>query len=167
MLEDGHLKGAVGVDAGRNTRREVRCVGLVLASHAAGEEVALLNDGVGLVTVGHNELVAHGAHGMVDDEARVLELGGVVRLGADAVLALDKHAVAAVGAAAHDPVVHAVLAHDDAAAGIGVCLEEFEQVLHGGFSSCEVDTRAKQKGRRPQPQKARGCLPRRSARDLP
>ena len=110
MLEDGHLERAVLMHDDGNTRRPVRLVGLVLARHQAAAEVAVLADRVGLVAVRHNEVAAHRADGVIDDEARVGELGGVKGLGADAVVGLDKDAVAAVLAAAHDEIIDAVLA---------------------------------------------------------
>ena len=45
---------------------------------------------------------AQHAHGRVDDEGRVLQLGGVRRFGNDAAVLRGEHAVAAVCAAAHD-----------------------------------------------------------------
>ena len=60
---------------------------------------------VGLIAVRHDEVAAHRADGVIDDEARVGELGGVKGLGADAVVGLDKDAVAAVLAAAHDEII--------------------------------------------------------------
>ena len=103
---------------GGDARRPVRLVRLVFACHEAAAKVAVLADGVGLVAVRHDEVAPHRAHGMIDDEAGVRELGGVVRLGADAVLGLDKDAVAAVLAAPHDEIVHTAASDKDAAAGI-------------------------------------------------
>ena len=104
---------------GGDARRPVRAVGLIFARHEAAAKVAVLADGVGLVAVRHDEVTPHRAHGMVDDEAGVCKLGRVVRLGADAVLGLYEDAIAAVLAAAHDEVIHAVLSDQNAAAGIG------------------------------------------------
>ena len=75
--------------------------------------------------------VAHRAHRVVDDEARVFQKRRVVGLGADAVGLGSEDAVAAVHRAAHDEVVHGVLAHHDAAARVGVVFQQFDEVLHG------------------------------------
>ena len=49
-------------------------------------------------------VVSRSQHSVVDDEVRVLELGRVSGHRADAAVDRLKHTVAAVGAAAHDPV---------------------------------------------------------------
>ena len=130
MLQDGHLERAVGVYDGRDARREVRRVGLVLALHAASAEITRLHDGVGLIAVGDHERVAHRAHRVIDDEARVFQKRGIVGLGADAVGFDGEDAVAAVDRATHDEVVHRILAHHDASARVGVVLQQFDEILH-------------------------------------
>ena len=88
--------------------------------------------------------LAQGQHGVIDDEAGVLQLVGVCSHGADAA-ALGhgvKHAVAAVLAAAHDKVANEHLAairshcHSNAAAGILVGCQILVQVdfFHVKFS---------------------------------
>ena len=130
MLQDGDLERAVAVHDGGDARREVGRIGLEFAGHAAVAEAALLDDGVGLVAVRHDERIAHRAHGMVDDQARVGEQRRVVRLGADAVVGQREDAVAAVGAAPHDEVVHDAVANRDAAPRIRIVPEDFRQILH-------------------------------------
>jgi len=135
VLEDRELEGAVLVADARDAWREVGGIGLELASHAAVAEGAPLDDRVGLVAVGHDQRRAHGPHGMVDDQARVGEKGGIVRLGADAVIRGNEDTIAAVGATPHDPVVDATSAHHDATARVGVVPQELTQVLHRRFLS--------------------------------
>ena len=130
MLQNGDLERAVLVDDGGDTRGEIRGIGLELALHAARAEVACVDDGVGLITVGDHQFLAHCAHRMVDDQARVNQLRRIVSLGADAVLGFHEHAVAAVLAAPHDEVVHAVLTHHNASAGIRIALKDIDQILH-------------------------------------
>ena len=49
-------------------------------------------------------VVSRSQHRIVDDQMRVLQLGGIGGYRADAARDRLKHAVAAVGAAAHDPI---------------------------------------------------------------
>ena len=79
-----------------------------------------------LVAVGHDGCFAQHAHGRVDDEGRVLQLGGVRRFGNDAAVLRGEHAVAAVCAAAHDKIgddgAFAVLRPSQHDAAAGVCI---------------------------------------------
>ena len=61
-------------------------------------------DGVGLVTVGHDGLVAEHANGIVNDQMGINHLRLVKGLGAHRVTLNLEHAVAAVDASAHDKV---------------------------------------------------------------
>ena len=89
-----------------------------------------LINGIGLIAIGHNGGVAQGTHSIVDNQMRVFQLFGVSCHGAQAALNQVKHAVAAVFAAAHDPVCHHGLialgaaAQHNAAAGIFVGLQQ-------------------------------------------
>ena len=147
-LEDAHLVAAVGVhhsgDAGG-------VVGLVRLKGAGAQGVGkalapahLVKDGVGLVAVGDDMGLAEGQHGVIDDEAGVLELGRVGSHGADAAALRHRveDTVAAVLAAAHDEIAdeHLTairgLCHGDAAAGVLVRGQIFVQVdfFHVKFS---------------------------------
>ena len=140
-LENGELvHGRLGVlvmDAG-NTRREVRSIVFVLARSESAFEGAAELDGVvyriGLVAVGDNLDVGGVACRVVNNQVRVRELGLVEGL------CLHKaglgfhfeNAVAAVDAAAHDPVdLHVGLAvgafaEHDATTGVRVVGEGLE-----------------------------------------
>ena len=61
-------------------------------------------NGIRLVTVGHNGGIVQGQNRVIDDQVGIFQLGGVCGYRADAAGDGVKHAVAAVGAAAHDPV---------------------------------------------------------------
>ena len=82
-------------------------------------------DGIGLVAVGDDGLVAHYADGGINDQAGIRQFGRIEGLGADAAAIGNKDPVAAVFAAAHDEVggdgFAAVLAaaQNDAPAGVG------------------------------------------------
>ena len=132
-FDDGQLVAAVAhIHHAGNAGGEVG--GVVLISTGGqrslkavtGEEVAVheLGNRIGLVAVGDHGGLPQGQHGVIDDEVRVFQLGGVSGHRADAALDRLKHAVAAVGAAAHDPVGHHGLfavggqAQHNAAAGI-------------------------------------------------
>ena len=134
VLQDGEGKAAVLVADGGDAGGPVGLVGLVFPGGESGAEVAHVPDGVGLVAVGDDEILAHGADGVVNDEAGVGQLGGVIGLGADAVFRQGEDAVAAVLAAAHDEVIDPVLAHGDAAAGVAGVSQEFQKVDHVLFS---------------------------------
>ena len=94
----------------------------------------MVPDGVRLVPVGDDELPSRRPDRVVDDEAGVRHLGGVRRLGADAVLRGDKAAVPGVPAPAHDEVrgngkfAVRASAQDDAPPGIGVASQPFQKV---------------------------------------
>ena len=90
----------------------------------------MLADGVRLVAVGDHQRVAHGPDGMIDDEAGILQLGGIMSLGADAVLRFHEDPVAAVGAAAHDEIVNEVPAYKDAPAGVGILPQKGQKIKH-------------------------------------
>ena len=70
------------------------------------------------------------AHGRVNDQAGIDELGRVERLGDDAAVLFGKDAVSAVFAAAHDEVCDNGIcvvggeAQNDATARIGILLEQ-------------------------------------------
>ena len=129
-LQDGELIAAVRLDEAGDTGRPVGAVGFELAgAQSLLQRLAALHkvaDGIGLVTVGNDEAATDLTDGMIDDQAGIGQLGGVECLGTDAVGFLDKDAVAAVDAAAHDEVgSHRGLAvgqdaQHDAAAGIGI-----------------------------------------------
>ena len=112
-FDDGQLVAAAAhiYDTG-DARGEVRRIVFVGAGGkggleaVSGEEVAVheLGDRVGLVTVGHNGALPQGQHGVVNNQVRIFQLGRVSGHRADAALDGLKHTVAAVGAAAHDPV---------------------------------------------------------------
>ena len=112
-LDDGQLVAAAAhIDDTGDARGKVRRVVLIGAGRqrslkaVAGEKVAVheLGNRVGLVAVRDHGGLPQGQHSVVDDEVRVLELGRVSGHRADAAVDRLKHTVAAVGAAAHDPV---------------------------------------------------------------
>ena len=140
-FEDAHLVAAAGVDHRRDAGGPVGAVRLKGAG-AQGVRKALaaahrIVDGVGLVAVGDDMGGAQGQHGVVDDEAGVLQLGRVGGHGADATPLGQrvKDAVAAVGAAPHDEIADkhlpAVGGHGDGDAPAGV--------LVAGKVSVQVD----------------------------
>ena len=123
-LQDGQAEAAVFAedtgDAGgvvgtvRFELPGVQC----LTEAPAGQQA--VPDGVGLVAIGDDQVVAHLADGMIDDEAGIGHLGGIVGLGADAVLGDGEHPVPGVLAAAHDEIGgHGVLVVGTAAPSIG------------------------------------------------
>ena len=137
--QDAEHVGAAGILHAGDAGGPVGGVGLKLAGVEGFQPALALSHkvahGVGLVAVGHDELVAQTAHGVVDDQAGVHHLAFVVSLGADAVVGGFKNAVAAVGAAAHDKVhaglfARGGLAQHDAAAGVGALLEIIEEIGH-------------------------------------
>ena len=151
VLEDGQAVRAVRVDDARDAGGVVGCIRLKLAG-AERLEVALalleeVYDGIGLVAVRDDERAVIQADRMVDDQRRIDHLGRVERLGADAVLGLGKHAVAAVLRAAHDEICDDILfivrraAENDAATRISVAhqlLADVKNVLAHSCHSCLV-----------------------------
>ena len=138
-LEDAHLVAAVCVHHSGDAGGVVGAVRLKGAgAQGVGKALALAHqvvDGIGLVAVGHDVGTAQRQHRIVDDQAGVLQLCGVGCHGADAA-ALGhgvKHAVAAVLAAAHDEIIDAVLADQNATAGVGRIFQKVQKVDH--FSS--------------------------------
>ena len=91
-------------------------------------------DGIGLVAVGDYQLSANLTDGMIDDEAGIHHLGGIVGLGADAVLGDGKDAVAGIFAAAHDEIgddsglAVSAAAQNDASAGVGIAFQGLGEV---------------------------------------
>ena len=129
MLQNGHLKRAVGIQNGGDAGGPVGLVRLVFPGHQALAEIAVLTDGVRLVAVGDHQRVAYGPDGMID--ALGIRHGRRVEgLRADAVVRPDKHAVAAVGAAAHDEIVNEVPAYKDAPAGVGILPQKGQKIKH-------------------------------------
>ena len=151
VLEDGQAVGAVRVDHARDAGGVVGCIRLKLTG-AERLKVALalleeIDDGVGLVAVGHDERAVIQADRMIDDQRRVDHLGRVERLGADAVLGLGEHAVAAVLRAAHNEICDHIFlivrraAENDAAARICIAhqlLADVKNVLAHSCHSCLV-----------------------------
>ena len=127
-LENGQLHSPVPIADSRDTGRPVRLVRLIAPGHQTPSEIAAAADGVRLVAVGDNQRIAHGADWVVDDEAGVSQLGGVMGLSADSILRGDEYAVAAVLAAAHDEIVRPVAPYHNAAPGIGGLLQKCQQV---------------------------------------
>ena len=72
-----------------------------LESHLLVHQVV---DGIGLVAVCDDGLVAENTYRSVNDKVRIHHLGGVERLGADTFAILNENAVAAVLTSAHDKV---------------------------------------------------------------
>ena len=147
-LEDGQGIVPVRIQQARDARREVRRVLLeragaqrLLPRAADGEAVA---DGVGLVAVRNDPRLSDAPHRVIEDALGIHHGRRVEGLRADAVVRPDKHAVAAVGAAAHDeigqhaaPVVAGAAEHD-AAARIGIVPQQTRNVIHSDSPPCPV-----------------------------
>ena len=83
----------------------------------------MIIDGVALIAVGDDGVIAQTAHGIIDNQRGILHQRGIERLGAQFVAVGHKDAVAAVLAAPHDEIgddgaAVLVRADDDAAARI-------------------------------------------------
>ena len=126
-------------DAG-NTGCIVGAVGLELSAAQGLLEGHLLIhafiDGICLVAVGHDGLVAKDSDGGVDDQAGVFHFGRIKCFGTDAFTLCNEDAVTAVAAAAHDKIgcdrFAAVCgtADDNASAGIAVLSQFFFKDTH-------------------------------------
>ena len=107
-LQDRELITSVRQNYAGNARSIVRSVRLKLPGHQ-GVAIALpfrhkVADRIRLVTVGDNGLSLKKAHRMIDDQRRILQLGRIICLGADAVLSDGEDTVAAVLAATHNKI---------------------------------------------------------------
>ena len=91
-------------------------------------------DGVGLVAIGNDGFVTQHANRCIDDQARILQLGRIKRLCADALALLYEHAVAGIAASAHNKIrcyrLFSVrgFADDDTSSRIGVVFQFFRKI---------------------------------------
>ena len=98
--------------------------------------VQTIINGIGLIAVRNNCLIAEHADRSIDDKTRILHLRRIKGLGADAVPIGNEHAVSAVLAPAHDEIRNDSLtavagaSHQDSASRIASFLQSFFQICH-------------------------------------
>ena len=107
-LQNGQLEAAVSGDDTGDPGGVVGAIGLELTGvQGLAERLALhqeIADGVGLIAVGNNQIITHLADGVIDDQAGINHLGGIVSFSTDAVLGFGENAIAGIFAAAHDEI---------------------------------------------------------------
>ena len=140
-LKDAHIVGKALIGEGEHctdSGGEVRSVGLKLTgAECIAHILAVCDkvvDGIGLITVGNDELILYCLDSGIDDKRGVLYLGVVVGLGENVALPLGEYAVTGVFASTHYEVCDngtlAVLAltYYNTSAGIGVGCEELGEL---------------------------------------
>ena len=126
MQDSGNTRGVV-----RTVRLKFPAAQALLEGHLL---VHALIDRVCLVAVCNDRLVAQHANRCIDDQARILQLGRVKRLCADALALLYEHAVAGIAASAHNKIrcyrLFSVrgFADDDTSSRIGVVFQFFRKI---------------------------------------
>ena len=151
-LQDGQGVAAVAVEDAGDPGGVVGGVGLEgPAAQGLGEDLAgeqAVADGVGLVAVGDDGGVAHGADGVVNDQGGIGHLALVEGAGLDTVGGGLKDPVAAVDAAAHDEIdddglfIVSAAAQQNAPSGVGMGGQQGVEIkiVHREFSfSVEVE----------------------------
>ena len=135
-----------------DARCEVWRIGLIspAAKHVREMQVVLrhvlIHDAVGLIAIAYDIQTSLLAHGVVDDERRVTDLGRISGLGIESTfVVVAEYSVLAVGAPAHNPVylddelARVVNAHDDASSGVrigGEACKIFDGLFLVGIHVC-------------------------------
>ena len=142
-LQDAHLIGEVSVcevQHTADTRGPVGTVGLKLTARERNRKALALFqtivNGVGLITVGHDQVVVQLADRVINNQGRILHLGRIEGFRLHILAFLHEDTVAAVLAAAHDKVSHCSLrsvlglADHNTATGVSIVAEQIAQLIY-------------------------------------